>query len=435
MCRLSEDVAYLGHKLRQRELARAAELDIDAAHTHGQAGGILPEVPPESAMSFLHLGDGKLEVLLAQCQNFDIVGILDLKLDGERLVVGRCGRDLHVLDIHLVVNHQCGIRRELEGSVKLLGLRLRLPGLALALIIVATRAPESLIHILEVRDFVVELLQCQSGVEAERRLVGYLVAAGNAVHNRTAIPVIGSVIAGIGCDEAQNGYSTERCLVAGGERLVVGPRCTQVLDTLPHRVLPYGVLVGQQTLVDLPDGLEDVGGSRTVERRGERLDGTPRNRELSVPKEVLAHCHGQFDIDAGLVARLLLIVVSRHVGVEGDVGGQPSYLVFAEEFHVLVLLADHARKGLERLDVGCPAVLEAATVVVGVLVDVVRVVEVLLIARVAEREVGRIPWHGILAELVVELKSRDAEALHRAQCHGIVVDRVLLVSHTTRLRP
>ncbi len=50
----------------------------------------------------------------------------------------------------------------------------------------------------------------------------------------------------------------------------------------------------------------------------------------------------------------------------------------------------------------------------------------LLVERVAEREVGRIPRHGVLA-LDVEFESRQAEAAHGAVGERIVVDGVALL--------
>ena len=61
-------------------------------------------------MRLLNLSNGELEILFTQRENFDIVGILDLELDGERLIVGRRCRDLDILDVHLVVDDNSRVR-------------------------------------------------------------------------------------------------------------------------------------------------------------------------------------------------------------------------------------------------------------------------------------------------------------------------------------
>ena len=178
---------------------------------------------------------------------------------------------------------------------------------------------------------------------------------------------------------------------------------------------------------DLSHRFQNVGSGVAVERQRERLDGIPSQRKLTIPKEVLADRYRQLDINTRLVACLLLIIVARDGRLERYVRRQPMQLPVPEELHVLVLLIDEMGEGLERLGVGCPAVIHRPTIVVSVLIDIVRVIEVLLAEGVAEREVGRIPWHGILHCLHVELEVRDGEILCYAISHSIFHDTVFLV--------
>ena len=148
-----------------------------------------------------------------------------------------------------------------------------------------------------------------------------------------------------------------------------------------------------------------------VKRSGDRLDDIPGEGELTVPKEVLADRWNQFDVDARLVSRLLLIIVARNVRAERDVGGQVMQFPVPEELHVLVLFINETGEGLEWLGIGRPAVLHRPAVVVGVFIDVLRVIEMLLTEGVAEREVGGIPRHGILHRPHVKLEARNREIL------------------------
>ena len=102
-------------------------------------------------------------------------------------------------------------------------------------------------------------------------------------------------------------------------------------------------------------------------------------------------------------------------------------LPITEELHVLVFLVNEVRERLERLGVWRPAVLHRSTIVIGVLINIIRIVEMLLVERVTEREVGRIPRHGILHRLDVKLKSRDREVLSGTLGDRILHDTVLLL--------
>ena len=60
-------------------------------------------------MRLLHLVDGEFKVILAQSQNLHIVGVLNLELYGERLVVGRRCCHLDTLGVHVVLDDDCRV--------------------------------------------------------------------------------------------------------------------------------------------------------------------------------------------------------------------------------------------------------------------------------------------------------------------------------------
>ena len=97
-----------------------------------------------------------------------------------------------------------------------------------------------------------------------------------------------------------------------------------------------------------------------------------------------------------------------------------------EELQVLVLLADEMREGLERFGIRRPTILNAASIIISVVIHIFGVIHVLLIEGVTKREVGGVPWHGILHRLYIKLKSRDREVLRCALSHCIVHNAILL---------
>ena len=96
-----------------------------------------------------------------------------------------------------------------------------------------------------------------------------------------------------------------------------------------------------------------------------------------------------------------------------------------EELQVLVLLANEFLERGERLHIGHPAILEAAAIVIRVLIHIVGVANVRLAERVTECEVGRVPRHRVLA-LHIKFQARDTEVLHRVARHCIGIDRIFL---------
>ncbi len=362
---LAEDVAHVGNELRQRQRAGVAPAHAHAAHHHGEAGGILRGLGPEVLVVFEHLHHVELHVFVATGENLHRVVVLDFEAYGEAFAVGGGGGDVDALHIHVVLYYEGSVGAELVGAVELLD--------APQLRVAASAAGEALVHVAQVGDFVVELLQIHAAVHVERSLVGNGVARRHAVDHGAAVPIVGGVVGGVGRDEVEERNAAEGGLVGGGERLVVAPRRAQVLYALPHGVAPLAVAVGEELFVHLAHGLLDVGGGVAVKGHAQRLGEVPRDGKLAVPEEVFAHRHGQLHIHVAAAAGLLLVVVARYVAVEGDVGRQPVQLPLAEELHVLVFAADHALEGGEGLHVGRPAILEAAAVVVGVLIHVVGV--------------------------------------------------------------
>ena len=122
-----------------------------------------------------------------------------------------------------------------------------------------------------------------------------------------------------------------------------------------------------------------MGRGHAVERCRYRLDNVPRQGKLAVPQEVLADRNGKFDINARLVTGQLLVIVSRDIGAERDIGGQIVQLPVMEELHALVLLINKVGERLEGLSIGRPAILHATPVIIGVLIHVLGVIQVLLV--------------------------------------------------------
>ena len=207
--------------------------------------------------------------------------------------------------------------------------------------------------------------------------------------------------------------------------MVISPGRSEALDTAPHTVFPITILIGEEFLVDLPYRFKDVSGGLGVERHGQRLGEIPSDCKLSIPQEVLADRDGQFNINIGLISGLLFIVVTRNVGIERYGSGKPVDFPFAEELHVLVLLVNQFLERSERLGIGGPVILEASAIVIGILIDVVRISDMSLAKRVTESEVGRIPRHGVLA-LDIKFQTRNAEVAHSVPSDRIGIDRVLL---------
>ena len=122
-----------------------------------------------------------------------------------------------------------------------------------------------------------------------------------------------------------------------------------------------------------------MGRGHAVERCRYRLDNVPRQGKLAVPQEVLADRNGKFDINACLVTGQLLVIVSRDIGAERNIGGQIVQLPVMEELHALVFLIDKVGERLEGLSIGRPAILHATPVIIGDLIHVLGVIQVLLV--------------------------------------------------------
>ena len=219
---------------------------------------------------FLDLGDGKLEVFTTERENLDIVLVLDLILYLEGRIIGLGCTDLDVLGPQLVVNDDCRVRAQLEGSVELLGLLLLGRLFAAGFL-----ARETLIHLLEIRNLAVELLQVESSVKRAGRLTCNLVTRRNLINDSSAVPTVSGVITGISRNPTQNGNLTEGRLIGYCKRLVVAPRSTQAPDGVHDRVTPVTVLVGEEFAVNLSDRFHDVGGRITVESSRQRLGKVP----------------------------------------------------------------------------------------------------------------------------------------------------------------
>ena len=173
----------------------------------------------------LNLNNRELEVLFTQGSDFHVILILDLILNLERLVIGRCCRHLDFLYTQLVVDDDGSIGTKLDRAVELLGFLL-LGGL----VALGWLAREAFIHFLEIRDLGIELLKVEATIHRPYRLVGNIVTRRYALHNSTTVPTVCRVIGSVGCNPAQDRNLVERRLVGYIKGLVIGPWRTQVLD-------------------------------------------------------------------------------------------------------------------------------------------------------------------------------------------------------------
>ena len=271
MGRLSEDVSDLRKELRNCQRGSHLPTQVHTAHAHQHTAGIFCRLGKEiMPLLFLNLGNGKLEVFTTERENLDIVLVLDLILYLEGRIIGLSGTDLDVLGTQLVVNNDCRVRAQLEGSVVLLGLFLLCRLLAACFL-----ARETLIYLLEIRNLAVELLKIETSVKRAGRLACNLVTRRDLINDGSAVPTVSGVIAGICRNPAQNGNLAEGRLIGYCKRLVVAPRSTQTPDGVHDRVTPVTILVGEEFAVNLSDRFHDVGGRVAVESSRQRLGKVP----------------------------------------------------------------------------------------------------------------------------------------------------------------
>ena len=323
-------------------------------------------------MLLVNLRNRQVNACVSFCQDFYIVVVFHLKLQREWLATCRLGRNLQILHIHVVLYRQRSVRLQPVSACEFLRhfLQLRVPSL---------RVREAFVHIAQIWYFVIQLVEVEACVNAQRALVGYGVAREHIVERGSSVPVIRCRVVGRCGDKAKHRYCAKWSTISGVERLVIAPRCTQMLYALPHGVAPVAVAVGEELLVNLPHWFKYMSSGVAVKRHVQRLGEVPRQSELAVPQEILAHRHRQLHVNASLVARLLLVVIARNVAVEAYRCRQPVEFPVFYEFQVLVLALHQLAERLKRLRIWHPVILETPPVVIRVLIHVVGVGVMLLV--------------------------------------------------------
>ena len=118
--------------------------------------------------------------------------------------------------------------------------------------------------------------------------------------------------------------------------------------------------------------------SIAVERHRQLLGKVPCNVELTVPNEVLAHRNRQLHVNIDFTAGLLLVVVTRNVGIESNRVREPTEIPFTDKLQVLRLALDELERS-ERLQIWRILILETAAIVARVLIRICGVVETLFV--------------------------------------------------------
>ena len=110
-----------------------------------------------------------------------------------------------------------------------------------------------LIHLLEERHVVVELLHRHRRVDVEGAVAGYgmTILYLSVLVFGTTCPVVCRIICTVGIEPVEDRHHVQRQLEGCGELLVVVEWGTQVLDALPNGVLPNSIVVGSQVFVYL----------------------------------------------------------------------------------------------------------------------------------------------------------------------------------------
>ena len=114
------------------------------------------------------------------------------------------------------------------------------------------------------------------------------------------------------------------------------------------------------------------------ERHRQLLGKVPCNVELTVPNEVLAHRNRQLHVNIDFTAGLLLVVVTRNVGIESNRVREPTEIPFTDKLQVLRLALDELERS-ERLQIWRILILETAAIVARVLIRICGVVETLFV--------------------------------------------------------
>ena len=461
---LSEGVANLRHEARERHGILVAVGDAYAAYHHEQTGsGLCRFVPPLTLSGRLgrHVdadGDG-VEVL---DQDGVLVDHLIFNRIGTALL--GLGSDDKTLRLFVVRDLERGVRTQgqllLEGVLVLgqgffvLGrfgwvlrvVRLtsiasftsitsftRLTGLFVfggLLGVFGDSLLETVVGFLQEGEMIIERLHVQRTIDVELAAVGDGVTqVETGLGDRTALPVVGGIVAGIGINPIEDGELVQRQLIRRREGLTIVQRRAEVHDAMHDGILPGGIAVGVEILVDgqLAVGLLDFSLCARLEIHVQVLGEVPAQGEVAVPQERLGPRDRQLgSAEIVHVAFLEFVVAASYLGIECNILWQ---VVDAESlgechpfrFRLRVL---EGLPGLVNRGIG---VVERAVPLGVVLVDrrLARIVGVAM--AVGEREVGRVVGHGVPLGLHADTDVRQREIDGLRLLDGNRLDGVALV--------
>ena len=287
---------------------------------------------------------------------------------------------------------------------------------------------ELLVHLLQERHVVVELHEIERTIDVQTAVgVDGVAIRYTVLVLRATLPRIGGVVVGIGIDPVEGWQEVERQLIGSRKSLVVVERRTPVLDARPHGVLPGMILVGIEVLVHWRVRLLYLGVGGTLEVHVQVLRQVPAHRELSVPQELFAERERQLRVLGRFhVSLLQLIVVARHLGVEGHVLRQPVQSESLQDVEPLALVLQLLER-LPSLIHRCPRVVERTTPVVLVLIHGGLSLRMLVGVTVGEGEVSRVVRHRMALGGNADTSVGDGEVGVGHLRHGDVLDGVALV--------
>ena len=452
---LSQKVAHLGQEARNSEVVCVAIADRDVAHHHQEARSRLCQAVP---LLFRCLGQshdvqahlGGIDWCLDELDGV-LVHLLELDVVGKAATVA-CG-DTDALGLLSVSNDEVGIREERylldealvlrlllradASSIALLGgqflpcqdaiyrftglhrfllcllagillfllrilLGLVLPFLLLSLLVGSSTCiggREALVGFLEEGTVVVELLQIEAAIDVHGALrVDGVAERRTASPLCSTLPRVVGIVGDIGRSPVKNRYLLEGHLVADLYALAVVEGSSEVAQAPLHRVLPGFIAVGVEVFVDLRVWFFYLSPRPALEGEVQSFEDVPLEREVTVPRPVLAEGGRQGREVARVlkVTLLQLVVVAVHVRREGDALRPQGYVLSFDDVEPLAL-AFEVLEWLNGLPVRAPRIVDVGLPVQLALIDGGLSFLELRGAAVTEGEVSGVIGHRVLA--------------------------------------
>ena len=258
----------------------------------------------------------------------------------------------------------------------------------------------------------VEGVEVQTTIDVHSSLgAGGVTQEGTVFEFCTTCPVIVGGIGAISGDPVKNRDLVDWHLVGTIEGAAIGQRTSEGGEAALHGVFPHRILVWIEVLVDNHMWLFNLCMGGGVPRHLECLEDVPLDRQITVPQDLV----GEDDRHLGAcidVTFLELIITAGEVGVERDALWQPLQVLCLDDVEPFGL-ALQVLEGFQRLVLGGIVIAKVEAPVLIVLVDGGLTCLIALAVTVAEREVGRVPWHGLTALHVrFPVTEREVLVLH-----------------------